>query len=147
MLNGPMAPHNKFDEVTDMLSLIIEKQREELDNNANRVSSLEMAVRAFEPVQTFMEKLAAALKKIDEAFVLRADGELIQGPVRDTFQRLYELSLHPVIMNKETWFFISNEAKHIEFEDQHFLFSEMESLENAIKNWVVETVQTAQKPP
>ena len=141
-----MAPHDKFDELTEMLSLIIEKQREELNNNGNRVSSLETAAHAFEPVHIFMEKLAAALKKIDEAFVLRADGELIEGPVRDTFHRLYKLSFHPVIVDKETWFFISNEAKHIGFEDQHFLFSELESLENAIKNWVVETVKTAQKP-
>ncbi len=138
-----MAPPGKFDELTDMLSLIIENQRKELDK-ANRDRSLEAAAQAFEPVRTFIEKLAAALQKIDQAFVLRADGELIEGPVRDTFQRLYKLSLHPVIIDKETWFFISKEAKHIEFEDEHFLFSELEPLENAIKNWVVETVKTEQ---
>lgn len=137
---------DRFDEITNLLSSIIEDYRKQRDTETGRVHGLKLrAQAAFEPVHAFMENLAAALKGVDVAFDLIADGELTEGTMPGTFQRIYKLSKHPLVIDKEVWFLVLNDAQQIEFQGRHFLFSDLRPLETAIKRWVAHTVKSAQE--
>jgi hypothetical protein len=133
-----MALDSKFEELLGLLSASkkeAEQQKTEDDRfNAEGIAS---AARAFEPIENFLNALAAALKNgVDSSISLAMDGDWIPSNGRDYYMVFYKLWM-PSRGLHELTFHVTGDYRCVEFEKHDFEISDLASIENAIKQWVV----------
>ncbi|MCK1640473.1 hypothetical protein IVA95_23525 [Bradyrhizobium sp. 157] len=89
------------------------------------------AKAAFEPIQNFLKALEAALKQRVASHYQVTETDWIVGAGRDVYMVCYKIAFHEII------FYVSNDFSRLEFERHDFAISDVASIEQAIKDWVI----------
>jgi hypothetical protein len=128
----------KFEELLGLLSASKKEAEQQMaEDHRLDAEGIASAARAFEPIESFLNALAAALKNgVDSSISLAMDGDWVLGNGRDSYMVLYKLWM-PSRGLHELTFHVTGDYRRVKFEKHDFEISDLANIENAIKQWVV----------
>jgi hypothetical protein len=134
-----MAVDPKVHELVGLLSVSGEVAAIQIDEDvaASDTERTANPAHAFEPIQSFLSALNAALRAgVDSSISLTTDGEWIASNGRDDYTLLYKLSESSRgVYDLE--FHVTGDFTRVEFENHSFEINDLAAIESALKQWVV----------